>query len=117
MDRISLHGLRVVARHGVLPEEQERAQPFEIDVDLHVDCRTAGQSDALADTVDYGTLADSIVALVTNESHQLLERVAERIAERCCADARVQQVTVTVTKTRPPVAADLRATSVTVVRP
>ena len=53
-DRIELRGLRVLGAHGVLPEEQQRAQPFEVDLDLELDLRPAGRSDALADTVDYG---------------------------------------------------------------
>jgi dihydroneopterin aldolase len=51
-DRIELRGLRALGTHGVLPEEKERAQPFEVDLALEVDLRPAGRSDALADTVD-----------------------------------------------------------------
>ena len=44
-DRIELRGLRVLGVHGALPEEQERAQPFEVDLDVEADLRpaTAGQ--------------------------------------------------------------------------
>ncbi len=55
-DRIELRGLRALGTHGVLPEEQERPQPFEVDLDLEVDLRRAGRSDDLADTVDYGAV-------------------------------------------------------------
>ena len=48
MDRIELRGLRAVGTHGALPEEQFRAQPFEVDLDLQVNLRPAGQSDDLA---------------------------------------------------------------------
>ena len=46
-DRIELRGLRVLGTHGVLPEERERAQPFEVDLDIDADLRPAGVSDAL----------------------------------------------------------------------
>ena len=48
-DRIELRGLRVVGTHGALPEEQVRAQPFEVDLDIEVDLRPAGLSDDLDD--------------------------------------------------------------------
>ncbi|HEY3811318.1 MAG TPA: dihydroneopterin aldolase, partial [Acidimicrobiales bacterium] len=65
LDRILLRGLHLVGTHGVLPEERERAQPFEVDLDLAVDTRAAGRSDALADTVDYGAVAEAAAAVIT----------------------------------------------------
>ena len=62
---IQLRGLRAVGTHGVLPEEQARAQPFEIDLDVEADLRAAGQSDALTDTVDYGALAEAAARVVS----------------------------------------------------
>ena len=64
-DRIELRGLRAVGTHGALPEEQSRAQPFEIDLDVEADLRPAGVSDALHDTVDYGALAHAVERIVT----------------------------------------------------
>ena len=116
-DRIELRGLRAVGTHGVLSEEQSRAQPFEVDLDLDADLHDAGHSDDLADTVDYGALAERVAAVVTDERHALLERLAERIAETALADARVRSVTVTVRKLRPPVPVDLASAGVRVVRP
>ena len=79
-DRIELRGLRALGTHGVLPEERERPQPFEVDVDLEVDLLLAGRSDDLADTVDYGTVAEAVVAAVAGPHLDLLEALAERIA-------------------------------------
>jgi dihydroneopterin aldolase len=117
MDKIQLRGLRAVGTHGALPEEQFRAQPFEVDVDLQVDLRAPGQSDDLADTVDYGALAESVERVVTKERFQLLERLAERIADEVRQDKRVEAVTITVRKLRPPVAVDLASAAVTITRP
>lgn len=107
MDRVLISGLRVLGVHGVLPEEQTRAQPFEIDLELSVDLTGAGASDALADTVDYAAVADAAAAVVRDESYRLLERLATRIAEVCRADDRVTAVVVTVRKLRPPVPLEL----------
>jgi 7,8-dihydroneopterin aldolase/epimerase/oxygenase len=116
-DRIELRGLRAVGTHGALPEEQERGQPFEIDVDVVADLSAAGSSDALGDTVDYGALAHAVERIVTKERFHLLERLAERIAEDVLADGRVASVVVTVRKLRPPVAVDLASAAVTITRP
>jgi dihydroneopterin aldolase len=107
MDRILIAGLREMGVHGVLAEEQERAQPFQVDLELVVDLAAAGSSDALADTVDYGVLCDAVRRVVADEHHQLLERLAARIAEVCNADARVNGVVVEVRKLQPPIAGQI----------
>src|SRR5947208_580338 len=95
-DRIELRGLRAVGTHGALPEEQWRAQPFEVDLDVEADLLGPGQSDDLHDTLDYGALAHAVERVVTQERFHLLERLAERIAEDVRADPRVRSVRVTV---------------------
>jgi dihydroneopterin aldolase len=107
VDRILISGLREMGVHGVLPEEQERAQPFEVDLEILLNLGPAGTSDALADTVDYGTLCDVVRRVVAEEHYQLLERLAARIAEVCRAEPRVQGVIVEVRKLQPPVAGQL----------
>jgi dihydroneopterin aldolase len=104
-DRILITGLRELGVHGVLPEEQVRPQPFEVDVELEVDVRRAGDSDDLVDTVDYAAVSEAITRVVSSERYQLLERLATRIAEVCRADTRVTGVTVTVRKLNAPVRA------------
>jgi dihydroneopterin aldolase len=116
-DRIELTGLRALGVHGVLPEEQVRAQPFEVDLSVEADLRAAGHTDDLADTLDYGTLCDTVAKVVTGEHFALLERLAERIAEVVLGDGRVTSVTVTVRKLRPPVPVDLATAGVTITRP
>ena len=116
MDRIELRGLRVTATHGVLPEEQSRAQPFELDLDIEADLSAAGASDSLDDTVDYGALAEAAARVVTGERYALLERVAQHVAEELLHDERVHAVTVTIRKLRPPVPVDLASAAVRVTR-
>ena len=103
MDTIILSGIRALGAHGVLPEEQGRPQPFEVDVELSVDLGAAGKSDALSDTIDYDGLAAQIVQIVEAGGMSLLEALAARIASVCRADPRVTAVVVTVKKLRPPV--------------
>jgi len=103
MDTIILSGIRALGAHGVLPEEQARPQPFEVDLELTVDLGPAGRSDALSDTVDYDELAGRVVEIVEKGGLSLLEALASRIASACRADPRVTGVVVTVKKLRPPV--------------
>jgi dihydroneopterin aldolase len=117
MDVISLRGLRLVGVHGVLDEERNRAQPFEVDIDIEADLHTAGDTDALQDTLDYGAITALAAAVVESESHALLERIAARIAADVLAfDGRVVAVTVDVWKLRPPVAFQLDRAGVRVHR-
>ncbi|MEZ5171709.1 MAG: dihydroneopterin aldolase [Acidimicrobiia bacterium] len=103
MDHILISGIRAMGVHGVLAEEQSRPQPFEVDVDLEVDVSTAGETDDLDDTVDYGAVCEAVARIVSSERYTLLERLATRIAEVCRSDTRVGAATVTVRKLRPPV--------------
>ena len=116
-DRIELRGLRVTGRHGALPGERDRAQPFEVDLEVEVDLRPAGASDDLADTLDYGAIVDAAARVVIAESHRLLERLAERIAAQVLAAPRVRSVTVAVRKLHPPVPHDLASAGVRITRP
>jgi dihydroneopterin aldolase len=117
-DRIQLRGLRALGTHGVLPEEHTRRQPFEIDIDLEVDLRRAGDSDALADTVDYGAVAEAVVAIVEGPHAQLIEHLAEKIASVALATGApgATAVTVQLRKTRPPVPFELASAGVTIHR-
>ncbi len=117
-DRIQIRGLRALGHHGALPGEQDRPQPFEIDLDIEADLERAGMTDDLADTVDYGAVVEAAARVVTSERWQLLERMAHRVAhEVLAADRRVAAVAVTVRKLRPPVPVDLHSVGVQVRRP
>jgi 7,8-dihydroneopterin aldolase/epimerase/oxygenase len=116
-DRIALTGLRVRGSHGVLPEEREQGQDFLVDAVLWVDTRAAAASDDLADTVDYGVLAQRLAAVVAGDPVDLIETLASRLADTCLADPRVTRAEVTVHKPRAPIPLTFTDVSVTVVRP
>ena len=116
MDTIILSGIRALGCHGVLPEEQTRPQPFEVDIELSVDLSAAGRSDVLSDTIDYDALAGRVVQIVEAGGLSLLEALAGRIAAACRADPRVTKVAVTVKKLRPPVPVDVDHVAVRIER-
>ena len=116
-DRIEIRDLRVTGVHGVLPEEQARAQPFSVDVVAWLDTARAQESDDLADTVDYGALAQAAADVVGGRSYRLLEALAGRLANALLvSDARLDAVEVTVRKLRPPLPLDVGSTGVRVRR-
>lgn len=116
-DSIELKGLSVTAVVGVLPEERDRAQPLNLDIDLEVDLTAAGVSDALTDTVDYGAVCDRVVEVVEGEEPLLLERLAALVAEAVLAmDDRIASATVAIQKLRPPVPHALDSSGVRITR-
>jgi dihydroneopterin aldolase len=116
MGTIEVLGIRAVGRHGVLPEEQARSQPFEVDLRLEVDLTAAAASDRLEDTVDYGLVTEAVARTVELESFRLLERLADRIAAICVSLPAVTSVEVTVRKLRPPVPVQVGSVGVTIHR-
>jgi dihydroneopterin aldolase len=115
-DAIEIRGLRASAICGALPEEQLRAQPVEVDLDVVVDLTEAGRTDALDDTVDYASIATDVERVLTSERFVLLERLAQRLVEVVLVDERVRSVTVSVRKLRPPVPQQLDTTGVRITR-
>jgi dihydroneopterin aldolase len=115
-DRIALRGLRVRGHHGVFDHERAEGQDFVVDVVLDVDVLHAAETDDLADTVDYGALAQTIARVVSGEPVNLLETLAQRIAVACLDDVRVRSVEVSVHKPEAPIPLAFGDVVVTVVR-
>src|SRR5258705_11671809 len=101
-DTVEVRGLVVTTVVGVLQHERTNAQPVRIDLDLHVDLRDAGRTDDLAETADYGNVAERVAEIVRESKDSLLERLADRVAEMLVGINRVDAVDVTITKVRPP---------------
>ena len=116
-DRIALTGLRVRGHHGVLPVERAQGQDFLVDVLLELDLRGAAASDDVGDTVHYGELAQRLAAVVEGEPVDLIETLAQRLAEVCLAYPLVERATVTVHKPDAPIPLEFADVSVTLVRP
>ena len=116
LDRITLVGLEAHGRHGVLESERATGQVFRVDVVLGVDTRPAAASDDLADTVDYGAVAGGVLGVVEGEPVDLIETLAQRIADVCLADERVQWTEVTVHKPDAPIDATFSDVTLTIHR-
>lgn len=102
-DRIELRGLTVRGNHGVFDHERRDGQDFVIDVTVWIDLADAAASDELADTLDYGMLAERAAAIVAGPPRNLIETVAADIAEDVMGDLRVHAVEVVVHKPAAPI--------------
>lgn len=97
-DKIHIRNLTLRCLIGVYPRERRAKQTVVVNLVLTADHRRAARSDQLADAVNYKTLKQRIVALVTQSSFRLIETLADRIARACLAEPGVRRVMVTVDK-------------------
>jgi dihydroneopterin aldolase len=108
MDRIILRSMRFEGRLGVTDEERELPQLMEVDLEVEADLAAAGESDALADTVDYGPLVTLVGRTIEGGAFHLLEGLAGSIARGVLdADKRILAVTIRVRKLAVPMDVDM----------
>ncbi|GAA1387545.1 dihydroneopterin aldolase [Pseudonocardia kongjuensis] len=103
-DRIELRGLRVRGTHGVFAHERRDGQEFVVDLVVHADLTAAAASDELADTLDYGALAQLAATVVGGPPRNLIESVAGSVADAVLgSDGRIREVEVTLHKPSAPI--------------
>lgn len=115
-DEIAVTGIRAFGRHGVYPAERRDGQEFVADVLLRLDTSSAAASDDVSDTVHYGELAEQVAAILAGDPVNLLERLAERIAQAVLAHPLVRSVRVTLHKPAAPIPVPFDDVTVTIER-
>lgn len=115
-DELAVVGVECFAHHGVFPDERRDGQVFVVDLVLGLDTTPAAASDDLRDTVDYGSLVAAVKACVERDPVDLIETVAQRIAEVCLADPRVEWARVTLHKPDAPIEATFADVALTITR-
>ncbi len=103
LDRLALRGIRAVGHHGVFEHERLEGQEFVVDAVLGLDARDAGRADDLSLTVDYGRLSQQLVRAIVADPVDLIETLAERLADVCLAHPLVEWVELTVHKPKAPI--------------
>jgi FolB domain-containing protein len=98
LDKIHIRDLRLRCVVGVYDDERREKQDVTIDITLEADLFEARQSDRIEDTVDYKAVKKRVVDLVERSSTRLVERLAEKIADTCLDEKRVERVRVVVEK-------------------
>jgi dihydroneopterin aldolase len=115
-DLVEIRGLKLRGRHGVTEDERGAEQPFLINLAARLDARPAAILDDLSSTMDYEEAVRIVAKIVTGESFQLLETLADRIARALLANPRVLDVWVRVAKTEAPLPEEVEEVAVEVSR-
>ena len=102
-DRIILKGMRFYGYHGVNPEEKALGQSYVVDLAADVDLSRPGTSDRLEDTVSYTLMYRIAKSVIEGDSRNLLEALAQDIADRLLTELPLAGVQVRVKKPAPPV--------------
>lgn len=103
MDILRLKGLNFFGRHGTEEWEKIIGRRFSVDVELMVDLTRAGVTDNLRDALDYRIVYARAKAVVENQSHNLIERVAWCVMAEMFGAFRVAAVRVRVSKPEAPI--------------
>ena len=81
MDIIFIKELRADAVIGVYDWEREIRQSVVLDLEMASDNRRAAANDQIGDALDYDAISTRILAFIEGSDFQLIETMAERVAE------------------------------------
>jgi dihydroneopterin aldolase len=98
MDIIFLRDLRIDTVVGIWDWERRIRQTISIDLEMAADIARAAATDSIEDTLNYKRVAKRLIAYVEDSEFQLVETMAERIAEIVLDEFEVPWVRVTVNK-------------------
>lgn len=117
MDTIIVKNLELYCYHGVNPEEKEEGQAFVFTVLASVDLSLPCKTDNVDDTVSYAKMIKTIRRIAENEKNDLIERVAQRIADALFDEfATIEKLDITVKKPQAPIKADFDYVAVRIER-
>jgi len=106
MDCIRIINLKIPGRHGVYEFEKEKDGLFELDVDLFLDLKSAGKSDDLSKTVNYGEVVEIITEVFNSKDRNLIESVAEDISRELLSKYTINKVIIRIRKPHAPISAN-----------
>lgn len=117
MDKIKIENLEVFANHGVFPEENRLGQKFLISAVLYTDTRKAGMTDDLTASIHYGEVCQFMDTYMKEHTYQLIERVAETLAEELLLTwSTLQKIRLEIKKPWAPLGLPLSSVSVEIER-
>ena len=117
MDIIRIDNLEVYAYHGVYDEEKEKGQYFYVNAELYTNTRKAGMNDDLDASTNYGTVCDFIHDFMTKHTYDLIETVAEQLAQALLLEFKlVKSVLLEIRKPHAPIEREFESVSVEIER-
>lgn len=118
MDYIHVNEMEFWGYHGVFSEENKLGQRFRVSLSLAVSLKTAGETDSLDETVNYGEAYAICRKIVEGEPVKLIETLAERIAGEMLStfDGLVKGCRVVLIKPDPPIPGHYKSVSIEITR-
>ncbi len=102
-DRLIISGLEFHGHCGITEEEKKAGQRISVDIEIGCDIQTPALSDRLEDALDYAVISHRLAEVGRTEFFQLIEALAERLAEVLMKEFSVKEVTLCLKKLHPPV--------------
>ncbi|MGN1412197.1 MAG: 2-amino-4-hydroxy-6-hydroxymethyldihydropteridine diphosphokinase [Oscillospiraceae bacterium] len=117
MYKINIDSLEVWANHGVANEEKVLGQKFLISAELILNNTSINHGDNVSSTVNYAEVCNVIKEVATKEQFNLIETLAENIAERILLDFyKIKSLKIKVSKPNAPIPIHFKNISVEVER-
>jgi len=98
MDTVFITDLRIETLIGIYDWERKVKQTISLDLEMGADIRAAAATDAIEDTLDYKAVSKRLIAFVGDSEFQLVETLAERIADIVLSEFNVPWLRLTVHK-------------------
>ena len=99
-----IDGLEVFANHGLFEEENRLGQKFIFDIECELNYKKALFSDDMTDSVSYADMADVVVKTATENTFNLLERLAgEMLKNIFDSFPEIENIRLTINKPAAPV--------------
>ena len=98
MDIVFINDLRIETIIGIYDWERRVKQTISLDLQMGADIRRAAATDAIDDTLNYKAVAKRLIAFVGASEYQLVETLAEKIAEIVLSEFAVPWLKLTVHK-------------------
>lgn len=117
MGKIILKNMQFYGFHGLLPEENKLGQRFNVSLELFTDLKKAGETDNMNDSINYSHAYDVVKEIVEGEAKNLIEAVAEAIANKLLDTFNLLQACkIEVIKPDPPVPGHYESVAVEIYR-
>lgn len=117
MDKITINKLKIFCNHGVYDYEKENGQNFYVSATLYLDTYLAGLDDNLDASVNYAGLCYKINSFMTQNTFDLIETVAEKLAAYILNEyILIKELELTIHKPEAPIGLPFKDVSVTIHR-
>lgn len=96
MDTLCISGLNIMTHIGIHAWEQRILQKLLIDIHIPVDTKAC--NDQIANTIDYAQLCEKVTTYVESNRFNLIESVAEHVAQLIKDEFAVKELTICINK-------------------